>query len=101
MDNKTRALQIWNIHCQFFICIYCACLLTKTMTWQHNQQVKVSIFGSATDLNTALQPMLTFMAKYGFPEDFPQDGSPFSQKTCKLVNLTDSQHRMVELTEYW
>jgi hypothetical protein len=37
------------------------------------QKVQCQFFDSETNLDEALQPMLKFIAKYGFPESFPED----------------------------
>ena len=48
--------------------------------------------------------MLAFMSKHGFPENFPQDGSPFSQPEqpkCEELEFTDFQNEFIKATEFW
>ena len=49
--------------------------------------------------------MFGFMSKYGFPEDFPQDGSPFSQPApppnCNQAAQSAYQRHVIEMTDYW
>ena len=48
--------------------------------------------------------MLTHMASYGFPDDFPSDGSIFnasSHMVCNQINTTVNEEHYMATTSFW
>jgi hypothetical protein len=58
----------------------------------------------STTYKQTLKSMFVLMAKYGYPENFPEDGSIFNVTQpikCNQTSLTEDNERILTDTKYW
>ena len=78
---------------------YIAYLHTHNQTQDPNLLIR-EIFKDQNAHDRLMQSMFTHMASYGYPEDFPSDGSIFnasSHTVCNQVNTSISDEQIMEL----
>lgn len=82
---------------------YIAYLHAHNQTQDPNLLIR-EIFKDQNAHDRLMQSMFTHMASYGYPEDFPSDGSIFnasSHTVCNQVNTSISDEQIMGSTSFW